>query len=83
MSMLSFDPAARTLGWLASTASAGSFCLFAENGDAGLPTVTSVSGLNAPATPTITPTASDAANEVTRNLLINSCPLSKWRTQAP
>src|SRR5436190_6396429 len=50
MSMLSLEPATRTFGLFASTASAGSFCLFCENGDGGLPTLTSVSGLNAPAT---------------------------------
>src|SRR3954447_14617662 len=43
MSMLSLDPAARMLGWCASTATAGSFCLFCENGPVGLPTVTSES----------------------------------------
>jgi hypothetical protein len=43
----SFDPAARIFGWFASTASAGSFCLFCENGVDGLPTVTCVSGLTA------------------------------------
>ena len=47
MSMLSFEPAASTVGWLASIATAGSFCLFAENGELGLPTVTSVSALSA------------------------------------
>src|SRR5438309_3659806 len=40
MSMLSLAPATRMFGWLASTAIAGSFCLFCEKGDAGLPTVT-------------------------------------------
>src|SRR3954464_14791972 len=43
MSMLSLEPAARMLGWFASTATAGSFCLFCENGPVGLPTVTSES----------------------------------------
>src|SRR5260370_39825840 len=42
MSMLSLAPATTTDGWLASIATAGSFCLFCENGDTGLPTVTSV-----------------------------------------
>src|SRR5689334_1067373 len=42
MSMLSLDPATTTDGWFASIATAGSFCLFCENGDIGLPTVTSV-----------------------------------------
>src|SRR6476661_11195836 len=43
MSMLSLDPAARTFGCAWSTATAGSFCLFAEKGPDGLPTVTSTS----------------------------------------
>ena len=51
MSMLSLEPAASTSGWLASIATAGSFCLFAENGELGLPTVTSVSALSAWALP--------------------------------
>src|SRR5882757_7011643 len=42
MSMLSFEPATTTDGLCASMATAGSFCLFCENGDAGLATVTSV-----------------------------------------
>src|SRR6266513_1634061 len=42
-SISSFDPAAMMLGWLASTASAGSFCLFSENGVGGLPFDTSTS----------------------------------------
>jgi hypothetical protein len=40
-SILSFEPATRIFGWLASTAIAGSFCLFCENGVVGLPLVTS------------------------------------------
>src|SRR6266550_7582312 len=43
MSMLSFAPAATMFGWAASMATAGSFCLFCENGVVGLPTVTSMS----------------------------------------
>ena len=43
MSMFSFAPATSTFVWFASIASAGSFCLFSENGVAGLPTVTSAS----------------------------------------
>src|SRR6266566_6135212 len=46
-SISSFEPAARIVGLLASTASAGSFCLFWANGEVGLPTVTSVSLLKA------------------------------------
>src|SRR5262249_27497558 len=42
MSMLSLAPATITDGWLAPTAAAGSFCLFCENGETGLPVVTSV-----------------------------------------
>jgi len=52
-SMLSFAPAAiapvRSTGF-GLTAIAGSFCLFCENGDIGLPTVMSGSPLDAPAT---------------------------------
>src|SRR5438445_187246 len=57
MSTSSLDPAASTVGWLASTARAGSFCLFCENGPVGLPTVTSVSGdpALAPSEPAISP----------------------------
>ena len=35
MSMLSLAPAASTAGWAGSTATAGSFCLFCENGLVG------------------------------------------------
>src|SRR6266699_3934921 len=42
-SISSFEPAARMFGVFAFTASAGSFCLFCENGVGGLPTLTSVS----------------------------------------
>src|SRR5438552_19192331 len=48
-SMLSLAPAARIVGSFASIATAGSFCLFCENGAAGLPMLTRVSGLNAAA----------------------------------
>src|SRR3954468_23503794 len=48
-SISSLEPATRMFGRLASTASAGSFCLFSENGVGGLPTDTCVSGLNATA----------------------------------
>src|SRR5205085_4536985 len=43
MSMFSLTPATTTLGWLASIATAGSFCLFCENGPGGLPLVTRAS----------------------------------------
>src|SRR5215471_14068388 len=42
MSISSFEPATTIDGWAASIATAGSFCLFCENGDGGLPFVTSV-----------------------------------------
>src|SRR5436190_10291544 len=48
-SMLSLAPEARMFGWFASIATAGSFCLFCENGLGGLPMVTRVSGLKAAA----------------------------------
>jgi hypothetical protein len=57
MSMLSLDPAASTSSWFASIATAGSFCLFCENGLGGLPTETSRS----PGTPTALGTASASA----------------------
>src|SRR5438876_10926941 len=75
--MLSLAPAASTFGWLASTASAGSFCLFCENGVDGLPIETRASALSARATPTMAPTASAAANRVATNVLIGS-PLPNW-----
>ena len=43
MSMLSLAPATATLVWLGSMATAGSFCLFCENGLVGLPMLTRVS----------------------------------------
>src|SRR5919197_5899083 len=43
MSISSLAPAARTFGWFASTASAGSFCLFCANGVVGLLSVTNAS----------------------------------------
>src|SRR5215213_8276279 len=63
-SMLSLAPAAKTLGWFWSTATAGSFCLFWEKGLVGLPTDTRVSppwvaeataGLTNPATKASSP----------------------------
>jgi hypothetical protein len=48
-SMLSLAPAARTRGSAGFTATAGSFCLFWEKMVSLLPTVTSVSGINADA----------------------------------
>src|SRR5437588_11745014 len=52
--MLVFAPGTRTFGVLASTASAGSFCLFCENGEGGLTAETRVSGLYAEATVAMT-----------------------------
>ena len=43
MSISSLLPETRTLGWLASIAMAGSFCLFCENGAGGLPLLTKTS----------------------------------------
>src|SRR5215211_4821719 len=43
ISRLSFAPAATSHGCAGSTVTAGSFCLFLENGPSGLPTETSVS----------------------------------------
>src|SRR5690348_3385322 len=63
MSMLSFAPAASTSGCSTSTASAGSFCLFCENGDAGLPTLTRTSAAKAP--PAALPITTDAPSSRT------------------
>src|SRR3954468_22531054 len=79
MSMLSFDPAASTFVWLASTATAGSFCLFCENGPVGLPTVTSESpwARAGAATARLARTAAPAA----RNLLMHA-PLGRYRSRS-
>jgi hypothetical protein len=60
MSISSFEPAARIFGWFASTAKAGSFCLFCEKGLAGLPTLTSVSPGLAEAGSTVAKIATNA-----------------------
>src|SRR5436190_21486939 len=62
MSTSSLTPAAAMLGMYGLTATAGSFCLFCENGDGGLPLVTRVSSVVAvaPATPTANATAINA-----------------------
>src|SRR3954470_12908957 len=62
MSTSSLAPAAAMLGMYGLTATAGSFCLFCENGDAGLPIVTKVSSVVAvaPAMPTANATAINA-----------------------
>src|SRR4029453_17560038 len=57
--MLSFAPAARIEGLTGLTATAGSFCLFWEKMVSLLPTVTSVSGINAAAGPAASITTSD------------------------
>src|SRR5215212_10506234 len=61
-SMLSLAPAARTLGWLGSTARAGSFCLFWEKTLSLLPTLTSVSGFNAQLGPAVSTATSKLRN---------------------
>src|SRR4029450_4955095 len=58
-SMLSLAPAARIEGLTGWTATAGSFCLFWEKMVSLLPTVTSVSGINADAGPAASITTSD------------------------
>jgi hypothetical protein len=58
-SMLSLAPAARIWGLAGLTATAGSFCLFWEKMVSLLPTVTSVSGINAAAGPAASITTSD------------------------
>src|SRR5512140_1793033 len=70
MSISSLEPAARMLGWLASTARAGSFCLFCEKGVGGLPKETSVSGLKARAgaTPTRVRSRTNANAKADRRL---------------
>src|SRR5215216_1398252 len=61
MSMLSLDPAASTVGLRWSTTTAGSFCLFCENGVAGLPLLTRTDcALAGPATTTNSAAASVA-----------------------
>ena len=74
-------PAAAMLGRYGLTATAGSFCLFCENGDGLLPLVTRVSSVVAvaPATPTANATAISATlNNVSggENLFMSSPPFS-------
>src|SRR5215216_2415441 len=67
MSISSLAPAARMLGWAWSTATAGSFCLFWENGLVGLPTDTRVSPpWVAEATTGMTRAATKATNPATK-----------------
>ena len=73
--MLSFEPATRMYGWSASIASAGSFCLFCENGVVGLPVVTSVSALNAQAT-AVTTSMTAPTNRTARRIFFISPPFT-------
>src|SRR3954471_19674594 len=61
-SISSLEPAATMSGTNGLTATAGSFCLFCEDGDGGLPLVTRVSSVVAvaPAIPTANATAINA-----------------------
>src|SRR5919202_2382108 len=68
MSMLSSAPAASTFGWFASTARAGSFCLFCENTRSLLPTVTSVSPPWMASAPGAALTASTAPQATSKNV---------------
>src|SRR5260370_18913683 len=86
MSMLSLEPATTNDGSCASMATAGSFCLFCENGVTGLPTVTSVpvAGLpalagTAMAVPAPVSTVNNAA-AAAENLGVRICP-PLWRTR--
>src|SRR5215211_8103176 len=72
MSMLSLEPAASTSSWLASIASAGSFCLFCENGLDGLPTETSRSPGAATAPGTDSASAAPTAPSSQRFLLMST-----------
>src|SRR5215211_3612655 len=72
MSMLSLEPAASTSSWLASIASAGSFCLFCENGLDGLPTETSRSPGAATAPGTDSASAAPTAPSSQRFLPMNT-----------
>src|ERR671936_1908504 len=81
MSTSSFTPAAAIDGSIGFTATAGSFCLFCENGVDGLPTVTSVSeplGV-APTTPTTSASAPSAAANAARSLCMLSPSLDEER----
>jgi hypothetical protein len=76
MSMLSFAPAARMFGCAASTAIAGSFCLFCENTASLLPTVTSRSPpwtANAPETAKTSAAATNATKPPRRAVGDQTC----------
>src|SRR3954454_22800903 len=78
-SISSLEPAATMVGTYGLTATAGSFCLFCENGDGGLPVVTRVSSVVAvaPATPTANATAINATlNSVSVGETLLISPLS-------
>src|SRR6478609_8227343 len=68
-SISSLAPTATMFGWWASMATAGSFCLFCENGVTGLPTETLVSlvgeALAAP-TPAVLVTTANVARAARR-----------------
>src|SRR6478609_6670054 len=74
MSISSLEPATSTLGCSASIATAGSFCLFCENGVNGLPTVTRLSGLNAAAVPAPTNNAPVTSTDTKATLRIENPP---------
>src|SRR5438270_11666240 len=72
-SISSLAPATITLGLLGSIASAGSFCLFWENGVGGLPTLTSWStggAAVAAATPPRTTARAVSSTRYSRRLII-------------
>ena len=75
-SISSLAPAAAIDGSIGLTATAGSFCLFCENGDGGLPTVTFVSlpGGVAAATATGISTATETSSAARSSRFIS--PLS-------
>src|SRR5215213_10841169 len=80
-SMLSLAPAARIWGATGLTATAGSFCLFWEKMVSLLPTVTSVSGINADAGPAASITTSDNSSPTStaRGLRRMGPPLDRLR----
>src|SRR3954447_7107839 len=82
-SISSLAPATTMFGWAASIATAGSFCLFCENGVTGLPTLTRVSvGGDATAAPTPTDMTAAVARMLKRTNLMNApvCPAAPEST---
>src|SRR6059058_6322084 len=76
-SISSLAPDTTMFGWAASIATAGSFCLFCENGVTGLPTLTRVSaGGDATAAPTPTVMTATVARMLKRTDLMSApvCP---------